>query len=747
MTLISPKRLRSDDVLFVSFQLSLFGWALLNASNLELPVLGSVIVVVLLTFGPGAVLIAALDLQLDRLTDYVLFAVGLSLVFLMAVGLFVNVTYPWAGIDRPLATIPLISTIIVGLTPPYLVYVRRRRSGMGSYLPISATTVSARMVRYSVPLLTLPFTVILVVSHGNATGNYVFTLPVILCLVALLPLVHLTRFPARLYPLTIWSLSISLLFLVTMVTSHIVGWDIHYQFSTAQLVRTELIWRPHVDLAGNALLSIVVVPVIYSVLAGIELAWVFKLVVPLFFSLAPLCVYRVSINVFDCPEVGVLAAFLFASYYGFFKDMPDKQHISVLFLGLTLVVTTHPDLRGSVRAILASAFLGGIVASHYGTSFLLMGVFAPVVFANALLASPSNWSLLVHLRKALLDDKLHESLSTYARSPVVTLHLWILFVILTIGWYGYAAGGARLSMIIGVAYETFAGLDGLFTARSGADYATRELPGPLWEIYRLMNVALVGLIGLGIVFVGIRAVVLRRFVPYHFLAFGSFGLLIAVVALPLGIGFDRILQLTLLVLAPYAVLSAAALFDWARNIASLTYNDRVYAVFDGRAVYSTLSVFIAIYLLFSSGAAFAMVGDENQPYAIYLDDDQWEEWNVAYPSERAAAEWTRTTSPNSEVASVPGPPNYPWHNKDYMVLSGYYPQQTDIIPIWTYTVEVPDGTCIYLGLQMAREDEMPYYDADDLLDTESVSSTTFYTEVLQDSNGVYDSGTAEVYGC
>ncbi len=66
---------------------------------------------------------------------------------------------------------------------------------------------------------------------------------------------------------------------------------------------------------------------------------------PLFFSLTPpLALYYVYKeldfgNYKVDYEIAMLSVFVFIFFYGFYKDMPDKQHIAELFLALILILS------------------------------------------------------------------------------------------------------------------------------------------------------------------------------------------------------------------------------------------------------------------------------------------------------------------------------------------------------------------------------------------------------------------------
>ncbi|SDK72294.1 DUF2206 domain-containing protein [Natronorubrum texcoconense] len=713
-------------LLFCCLQVAFLGWIGMAALGFDLPIVRAAFVFLYLTFVPGFVLVRLLNVDVRSVSSLLVLTVGSSLVFSMALGAIVNVAYPLFGIARPMAPLTLALTIVVSVSALY-VLAALRRDAVPS-VPRVDGVVTWRTVRYAVPLLTLPVLSAVASHYGSATGEYRINL-VVLVVLCLVPLVaYVSDLPASAYPLAIWTVSLAILFQFTMVSTHVVGFDIHYEYYTANAVQEQARWYPQVTSIGNSLLSIAVLPAMYAILANVEVAWIFKAVVPFFFSLAPLCVYHATIHVFDRRDVGFLAAFVFVAYYSFFKDMPDKQHMAILFLGFLLVAATDPRLSQRVKLVLSVAFLGGIVTSHYATSFILIGLFAPVAFVDVVSRYRSD---AIHVERTAI---------------FVGVGLWVYFVLFNVLWYGTVSEGTNLELILAVSAETLTNVEAFMAtpeSRSGVDYATRDLPGgALWEWYRLLNVVLLGLVSVGLLATARRVLVERVIHPYHVFAAGCYALIAVTIVLPFDIGFDRILQLALFVLAPYLIVGAVALATATASVLESTR--RIATASNAR---KAACVFIVVYLLFSTGAGFALAGDETPPYAIYLDDDNWEEWNVAYPSELAAAEWVSTHSQSDEIATLPGPPNHWWHNKDFMILSGYY-EQEEFVWFERDTDSVPPGTCIYLGNEMSDDGRMPYFDTEtETLEHTEFAETTFYEAVVVDSNRVYDSGSATIYGC
>jgi len=68
------------------------------------------------SFLPGFLILKILSFDFDNLSDTILLSVGLSIGFLMLIGLLINELYPIFGIYEPLSFIPIYVTIFTVLS-------------------------------------------------------------------------------------------------------------------------------------------------------------------------------------------------------------------------------------------------------------------------------------------------------------------------------------------------------------------------------------------------------------------------------------------------------------------------------------------------------------------------------------------------------------------------------------------------------------------------------------------------------
>ena len=69
---------------------------------------------VYLTFVPGLLLLRILKVHKKSSVETVLYAAGLSLIFDMSAGFFINAVYPFIGIDSPITGYYIITAMLLG---------------------------------------------------------------------------------------------------------------------------------------------------------------------------------------------------------------------------------------------------------------------------------------------------------------------------------------------------------------------------------------------------------------------------------------------------------------------------------------------------------------------------------------------------------------------------------------------------------------------------------------------------------
>ncbi|QLG29213.1 DUF2206 domain-containing protein [Halorarum halophilum] len=567
-------------------------------------------------FVPGFLLL--LVARINRPAPQMLaYAVGVSCAFLLLIGVVTNFLLPGLGVERPLRRTPLVLALsLVALS--VLAYARTNVTAVKR----RTVTVSLQTLLAGTLLLLLPLLSFAATRSMNVGGHDAPMLVLIVLLASVPPLLITGVIPRRLRPVAVWSVSLSVLLQMTLVSSHLWGWDIHFEYATARTIYQTGVW----ELADSSLLTVTFLAAVFATVTGIDLVSVYKLIYPVIASLLPVAIYYFGTLEFDGEWVATLAPFGLVFYYGYFKIMPDKQIVAQLFLVLVLI-TLFSESANDVRSrTLAVAFGTMLIVSHYIVSLFFIAFLATTVVTVAV---------------ARRVDVLDMAGSGSIRPSFVTL-LGVEWA----GWYLFSASGGTFERVVLRGYEAVIGIGGPTSGRSGAGYATKAFGSPLWSVYRLLYIALIGLFTLGLVWTLYSAVVGETDeTDPEYAVFSAFvlALLVSSVVTTFGIGFDRILLFSLVALAPFAPVGAAVGFSLlsrvSRGVIDLSPS--------GSA--NVFAAFLAVLFLFSSGGAFAVTGHQVPTYSINLDQDAG--WPVYTQSEVDATRWLADEmAPGSNVA-------------------------------------------------------------------------------------------------
>jgi len=141
---------------FFMLQLTFIGILSLDLLKIEIPLFGPLVCFFYLTFIPGYIILRILRLHNLGMIKSALFAIGLSVSFLMIFGLFINYFYPIFGISEPLSAISLIISInIFIIILFYFSYIRDRKFSNPTYLSTQNLLSPTLLVLYLTLLLTI----------------------------------------------------------------------------------------------------------------------------------------------------------------------------------------------------------------------------------------------------------------------------------------------------------------------------------------------------------------------------------------------------------------------------------------------------------------------------------------------------------------------------------------------------------------------------------------------------------------
>ncbi|MGB7533084.1 MAG: DUF2206 domain-containing protein [Halobacteriota archaeon] len=492
--------------------------------------------------------------KIEFLKKFVL-SVGLSITFLMFVGLFLNQLYLAIGISKPLSTSSLVVSFTVILVILAVIAYKRNKEDL--YLPdVSNIRSDLKKDHFISPLLfpiIFPFLSVFGTYLMNTEGNNIillimfFLIPIYIALVVLIPKLKLgVSIPKSTYPVAILMIGIALLLSHGLTSHYLIGSDIHGEYYHLRLVADNLHWSI-VAGAGStfsACLSVSLLSPIYKLLLGMNGLYVYKLLYQLLFSITPLACYllfKKHIN----ESYAFLASCFFMAQGVFIHSMPSclRQEIGVLFFALAMMILFDDEMDKLNKRMLFLLFAFSVVVSYYTSAYVLF------IFAFL----PGLMTKLIKNFKSQL-----------------TLTMSLLIFVTIFFWYGQVTV-EPFSGHMGFIESTLQHLANFFIEES-RDESAYLIVGKGAETLSLKISVIVHDITFALIAIGVFTMI-RRYKEMNFdreyllLTLISCGLLVLMVALPYvseGYSLCRLYIHTLVILAPAFVIGGHTLAKYIR---------------------------------------------------------------------------------------------------------------------------------------------------------------------------------------
>lgn len=685
---------------------------------LDIAVARQVIGFLYLVFVPGVVLFKMLKFRNLGLGESFVLSVGLSLAFLMFIGLLANELFPAIGVSEPLSLWPLIFMIDIIVLLMCLLGCIANREDFNINIPLAASANAFRIAAFVIlPIISVAGAVLM-----NLSGNNFFLLFTIVIISVWIVLGALSdRFlPSRFYSLVLLMIAVALLFHASLISNYITGYDINIEYYCFRLTHEYESWGSITSLLHseyprvNAMLSVTVLPTIFANILNLPATWILKIVYPLIFSFVPLCVFEL------CKEqVGkrfaFVSTFFFMANSMFFTEMLalTREMVAELYFALLFFVLLSKKIDSRKRSILFIIFSAALAVSHYGLSYIFMFY----VF--------STWLFLTVLKK---------------RTAKITATFVVASFVIPFLWFIYVSESAPFNGLISMGNNVF---ESIFTEFFSPESRGRDVmrglgleaaPSLMHSFSRIFAYTTQFLIVVG--FIGLmytRQLGQKKKSPTQessmFLSL-SIAILILCIALP---GFASSLRMTrfyhtvLILLSPLCILGVETLIRLFghRHIKTESY-----------VLVLVLTVLVP-YFFFQTGFFYEVTGDTSWsiplskyragliPYASGLIDEQ----------DVFGAVWL------SEKMNTEGTLIYADDMSKYTVLTSYGLIKRDQIEILSNITIVQANDAIYLrkvnlffGVLFKRRG-----------DIENLWNITEISPVFSDMNKVYSSGQCEIY--
>jgi len=628
-------RMRSLFICVASIQVAFLGSVLSDEIGINIPLLRIILGLILISYVPGILILRLLKVHNLSILENLIFAVGLSLANLMFLGFIINFLFPFFGITNPLSLLWIgISTHIEIWFLIMIIYAKRESDHViGDKISID--------IKFQPIFLFIFFPILAILGAliENIYGQNSILMLMIILLGILCPLLLFKKNTrGSNFPLAIFSVSIALLLHNSLITNFIWGWDINHEYYLANLVIQNSYWNSNLYYNTNAMLSIVIIPPIISKLCAISLTWIFKIIVPLWYSLIPVGMFYVFREQLG-NKIAFLSSFFIISIFTFYTEMLSlvRQEIASLFLVLIVMLLINRNLT-SYNKLFMIIFGISLIISHYGISYIFLFMIISVFLISKFIKT-SRISILYEVatkgisnsirsaRFRFLDKKV--SLSNKGKSSITLEFIALLFAF-AFFWYIYNSGSSTFEAFVGISDHILSSINADLispAASEGMGIITNSNLPILHEITRLFFFSTIFFTFIGIIHFLIKGC-RNLHLEFALFAIVSFIVCVATVFMPIfsnSFGTTRLYFLTQIFLALFFVIGALKFMDRISNLRfkklKVSRRDQGYRI---------LSIFIGILFILNSGLLFEIASED--PYSISLNKNidfprfnSWEE--------------------------------------------------------------------------------------------------------------------------
>jgi uncharacterized membrane protein len=567
----------------------------LAATNLSFA--RAIIGFVYLTFVPGLVIVKLLRADKLGSLETILLSVGLSVAFLMFFGLVINFLYPAAGISDPLSLMPLLPSIVLATeamaTLLLLRDIRRPTGGNGLIL----SKKGAATILLAVPFMLLPILSVIGTLQVNVSNNNTVLLSTIFFVSFLVAAVAFSKKLKNdaFLVFALLMVALALLFQSSLISNYVYGGDMHMEFQLFRITQLSSYWSPTIGTTDlgynwlNAMLSITILPTVYSNILAIDGTWVFKIVTPIIFSFVCLGLYLLYKKEFDA-KIAFVSVFFFIANSVFFVDATFnvRDMIAELFYVLLFFVLLDSRLNRTVKSSLFIIFGAALIVSHYATAYVFLFIIVGL------------WLLMYFFKKSATN----------------MVGLIITFSAVMFSWYIYVSNAgpfrgllSTLDFLWGSFFNQF-----LVPQARGTTVLTAVGIGGVSTFWHVVGRGFFYITEILIV-IGFLVLILKRkskVVSTEYLAISAMNMIILLGCLVIPsfantLNVDRFYHLTLFFLAPLLVIGGLSVLRLVRrNLRTET------AVF-------LIVLFLVPFFLFQTGFVYQIAGEVN--YSLPLNEN------------------------------------------------------------------------------------------------------------------------------
>lgn len=676
--------IRSFAIIMMATLFSFLGLVMAVELGIIIPIVTPLVTSAFITFVPGYAALKALRIHERGNIVTPLLAAGLSILFVMLIGLALNLILPVLNYWAPIGRVPFSMALVLvtaGLTG--LAWWRDWDWTRPGYFEPKDLLRPGVLAPILLPLLAVFGALVM-----NWYGANQILLLLLFIVGAIAVLAAFDVISPRNMPLVVLSVSSALLLHKSLITSYISGWDIQHEYWIATQVLSDNYWAIALPYHTNSMMSITILAPAYSLFSGMDLVWVFKIVFPLIYSLMPLALFYLFRELAG-NKVAFLSVFFFMAFFVFYGEMLAlaRQQIAELFLALILLLIVDPQSSGRKYHLLFLLFSVGMITSHYGLSYLFMLILimgAAIQLIERILANRNgiHWllsKLLPWLRQAWRPNSKHLISGCYV----------LFFVGFTVLWSIIFSNSSIFLAVVDISQNIIGSLNNMFnpTSAQGLHYLVAETNSMLSEILKWAQIAAILLITISIIHM-MRKREKRWNDEYVALSLAAFVVCVMALAFPYfasSLNSTRIYHAALIFLSPFCISGALLL---VHPLSRMLNVERASLEIGTLKI---LGIFFALFLLLNSGVVHEMTGD----HSISISLDKLEDGQIYTDADVAGGLWLDRHIDANTTAYVD-------HNR-WPLLNG--------IDWWRYT-ELPNNIAelMVLSIQHWGDTEQPGHD-------------------------------------
>lgn len=547
-------------------------------------------------FIPGYLLLRLVKIKFSNFIETVLFSIGLSIVFLMITGLLLNSLSVINLLLQPLSVGSLAIVINIAITVMAV---------LSFFFNNESETLNLNnlpKIKLLLSLFVFPILSIIGVMLILFYNNYLLMISILIIIPIFIAFCVLnSRLSSKLsphYALILFSIVLALVLSNTLMSNYMFGDDIHGEFNTFIETKNISFWDSqnyghYQEFSDNAMLSVTILPTILSNLLNIDPNWVFKIIIPIFYSLIVIglyCLYRPRWG----EKVAFISVFFFVANYQFFTVILTnaKQMVGELFYVLLFLLFFSKEISSNVsKWVLFMFFFFALVVSHYSMSYMLIFLI-----------------LLIWLIGKLFLKNLIKQIN----GIVVAFALSLTFF-----WYLFIVQGPYIK-IIGVFRRTFNSFFTELFLPSSRGLEIQQAIG-LAERPSLLHYAGTILYDITILFVILGFIVLvykwrkSKFDSEFFIIIAlNIALLFSAVAVPRFSGFlelGRLYHILLIFLAPLFVIGLKSFFMTILNMNITVKRFKITERRKNWLSYALILILLSAFFMFQSGLLYEVTND------------------------------------------------------------------------------------------------------------------------------------------